>query len=213
MLFFFMIFLMSALGPDPQTGRSRPQNERITPPPGGIFSTDGQAFLDDLIEERNGHTHVAPNYGVVAAFRNIKIDLGNSILVFDPVADRNVMIIENSYLYRDGVHMMHVRTKDPNDTIDMELCEQTHADLILECLTKKEFIEENSEVVFGTGTHAFVIYYGTKKFFAFVNRKEYELLHDCFGYDSGKKWKTHYFKFRAASILVRLLANHRNTMQ
>ena len=195
---------------DPQSGRQRVQQERIAAPPGGIFSPDGQAFLDDLIEERNGHTHVAPNYAVVAAFRNIKIDLGNSLFVFDPTAPKNVLILERDYIYRDGVHMMHVRTKDVNDAIDMDLCEQTHADLILECLTKKEFTEEHPEVTFGTGTHAFVIYYGTKTFFAFITRNEYTFLHDCLGYESGRKWKTHYFKFRASSILVRLLTNHRN---
>jgi hypothetical protein len=54
-------------------------------------------------------------------------------------------------------------------------------------------------------THAFVVFYGKGKFFVYFKRSLYELLHNYFGYSSGDRWKTHYFRFRAEAIMDRLV--------
>ena len=189
--------------------------ERKDPPTGGIFTREGSNFMDDLIDERNTHTHVTSSYPMIAAFRLIKIAIGTThVLVFNPTSTTPTLIIEQDVVrLRDEINLMHLRALLNNDTIDMESCLQYDADLILECLTKKDFIgdatEENLNIPpFGTATHALVIYYGLKKFFVYIRRTEYNLLHSYFGYESGDRWRTHYFKFRAQSLLSRLLSNH-----
>lgn len=101
---------------------------------------------------------------------------------------------------------MVFRRMDPTTVLDMQECEQYYADLILECLTKKQFeTEYPGEPQFGGNTHALVICYGTGKFFVYFRRPTYEMLRAYFNYPAGSPWKTHYFRFTAKSILTRLI--------
>lgn len=54
-------------------------------------------------------------------------------------------------------------------------------------------------------THALVVAYGNDYFSVFFKRQTYSLLHAYFGYESGAKWKTHYFRFRLDALMSRLL--------
>lgn len=128
------------------------------------------------------------------------------MLVFNP-GDKHTQSLcideANPPVIRDNVYNIAVRRSLPTDRIDMVLCEQNYSDLILECLTKKQFEDEYEEQC--SGTHSLVVVYGTKKFFVHFKRPAYEKLHGFFGYAAGDRWKTHYFKFCVPRLMERLL--------
>jgi len=196
----------SPSGPD---GHEKPNSEWIDPPYGGIFTNDGGRFIERLISGRNNHTHEASAYPVLANFRRIKLAVGGThVLVFNPTSTQNQLIIDTGTppTTSDDACLMILRPLVPLDQIDMDECEQNYVDLFLECLTKLQYVAEypNGPDI-GSGTHALVLCYGTRKFFVPMSRRTYELLHGYFGYQQGARWKTHYFQFRVQRVLARLV--------
>lgn len=175
-----------------------------------IFTRDGERFIYDLLDERNRHVHVESSYPVLANFADIKIPMGTHYcLIFNPTATIERMVFDETNTLDSTQFKITIRSVAANTTnaFDMSVCDQYWADLILECLTKKEFEAENpDEPDFGTHTHALVIYYGKQKFFVYFRRTTYVKLRSCFNYEAASKWKTHYFRFTAPSILSRLIA-------
>lgn len=170
-----------------------------------IFTREGARFLDALICERNNHVHVAPVYDTIATFSNIRIPAGSShVLIFNPRAKNQCLVIDNACRADVTAHTMVIRPSDGN--FDMDLTEQNFADLIVECLTAKEFKEEYlNEPSMGSNTHALVILYGKAKFFAYIPQRTYNTLHGIFDVEHGNRWKTHYYIFKISAILNRLL--------
>lgn len=160
-----------------------------------IFTQQAYDFLYETIQQRNDHTHQTSMYPVLRAFQNLLIPLGPShVLVFNPNNVQNQIFL--------------VRVKLVADVTDMEICDASQADLIFECLTKKEFQNdrpENANLDLGPATHAIVVYYGKDYFFAFIRKPTYNSLRGYFSYESRAKWKTHYFRFSTGPLMRRLL--------
>lgn len=166
--------------------------------------------MQRLIDTRNKHTNTISQYPILAIFQKIKISVGaNHVLVFNPTIDtKNELYIDEleSPIIKDNVFQMIMRLRQTTDEIDMDECERQYADLFLECLTKKRYMEEYPEAPdIASSTRVIIIFYGTRKFFIPVTNTTCKRLRTIFGYKGGTRWKTHSFKFRVQSVLSRLL--------
>jgi hypothetical protein len=141
-----------------------------------VWTPSGYDLLYDLVESRNGHVHVKSSYDCFYKFHNITIPVGATYyIIFNPRRElKHSMIIDVDNIADVSNYHMTLRSDVPA-SYDLQPCEQYTADLILECLTKKEFQEENpDEPDFDKNTHALIIYYGRSKYFVYFTRTTYK---------------------------------------
>ena len=100
---------------------------------GSIFLRDAQQLLYNLIDSRNEHVHSVNQYSLFYEFQNIAIPIGSEYsLIFNPTQPNHTskMLIDETCVYNVSQFQIIIQ-KQQNDP-SMDLCEQYHADLILE---------------------------------------------------------------------------------
>lgn len=206
-----------------------------TPPLGGIFSPQAGLLLSNAAELRSRNLFDGEDlYPLVAGFSRIKLRLGSShILVFNPSSLVSSLLVDKGLATVDGLlhplfaddaalivvkpNLLPPDTTAANDNCDMDLCDANTADLIIECLTKRQFNKEHDDGVdrfvgsHANKTHAFVLYYGRSKYIVLLDKKHDNLMRTYFACAPGEEWRTNYFRFRARSVMNRLL--HRASTQ